>query len=190
MLSSQKTCVNWSRPPEQRRVTDNLDDDANACHEAGHAVAALIRSCELGSVTIEPTDHTLGLTLVTPRTATDRSFVIFAGPWADARSQWPLPTLDGEHYGKTFEESLKRAFWREFHGDGHLYMEALGVEDDQGVIFDREGREWFWSRDDLEPYWPVIQAVAEILIRDRTVTGEAVRHVYESMPPTARTEQC
>jgi hypothetical protein len=179
-------------------VTDDAGDDAqklyiNACHEAGHAIAALMRGGEIDSVSIEPTDETLGLTRITVNEMYG-SFVIYAGVWAEARSQWPLPTLDGVNDGKLFEDYVERAWMTNLHGqggvgDGELYIWALAEEEDNGLLFDREGREIIWGREDLESHWPAIQAVAEMLVRDRTVTGEAVKQVLKNTPTTESAEE-
>ena len=71
-----------------------------ACHEAGHAVAALMRGGgEITSITIEPTADYLGYTWTRIKPF-DRAFIIYAGPWAEARAQWTEPTFDGTGRGR------------------------------------------------------------------------------------------
>lgn len=67
-----------------------------AHHEAGHAVAAVMRGgSRLKSVTIDETVHGDGLTVHTSA-PWDRSFIAWAGPWAEARLRWGDRPLDAE----------------------------------------------------------------------------------------------
>ena len=64
-----------------------------ACREAGHAVAALMRGGgEITSITIEPTADYLGYTWTRIKPF-DRAFIIYAGPWAEARAHGPIRRL-------------------------------------------------------------------------------------------------
>lgn len=96
-----------------------------AHHEAGHAVAALMRGDgELRSITIEPTAAYLGHTGYRGKPC-DAAFVTYAGPWAEARAQWPLPTLEGEDDdGLAFEDYVSGAFPLNADGDGEDFRRA------------------------------------------------------------------
>ena len=67
--------------------------------------------------------------------------------WAEARSEWPLPILDDYDNGKTFDDYVERAWLRNLHGDGFLYMQQLDREEEEGVLFNRQGRELIWSQE-------------------------------------------
>ena len=76
---------------------DHHQRHLTAHHEPGHAVAALMRGGgELVSVTIEPTAEYAGHTGLRSKPF-DIAFVTYAGPWAEARAQWPAEvSLDAE----------------------------------------------------------------------------------------------
>jgi hypothetical protein len=76
-------------------MTDQPDERyLTAHHEAGHAVAALLRGAELTSITIDPTPERAGYTGFRGK-RWDSQFFTYAGPWAEARSQWTEDSLDG-----------------------------------------------------------------------------------------------
>jgi hypothetical protein len=150
--------------------------ELTAHHEAGHAVAALMRGAgELLSITIKASGDAAGRT-VTRHKVFDAAFVTFAGPWAEARAQWPLPTLDGEDdMGCAFGDYLTTAWWANVDGDGDTYEDNLAAEvamygGQWPAIMDPRKREEGWAIE-LEDSWPVIQAIADLLLR-----GECVDH--------------
>jgi len=157
-------------------VTDELY--SIACHEAGHAVAAYVRGGSVDSMTIKPDGDHLGLTVTTLENASDRSFAIYAGLWAETRLVWPLPTLEGECYGRTFEDCIELARLTNPYGDGELYVQSLAFEEYEGGLFVRDAREWTWN-EELENYWPAIKAVADILLRDSTATHADIKSAVE-----------
>ncbi|MFN3004594.1 hypothetical protein [Mycolicibacterium wolinskyi] len=128
-------------------------------HEAGHAVAASMRGgSEPVSVTIEPTDGHLGYTRWCGKPC-DNAFITFAGPWAEARAQWPLPILDGEDTdGATFADYIAAAWLRNRDGDAADYQRATQVDRELlGDHYDEVARESIWQLQ-LERQWSAIQA--------------------------------
>ena len=129
------------RPDHQRHLT--------ACHEAGHAIASLMRGeGDVVSITIEPTPDYLGYTHFRAKPC-DRAFITFAGPWAEARAQWPLPDLDDEDDdGCTFQDYLVVAWMHNADGDLAGYKRA---RDADAAMFGEQfadltfGREEIWS---------------------------------------------
>jgi len=104
----------------------------------------------------------------------DSAFVIYAGPWAEARCQWDQPTLDGEDdEGLTFDDYLTGAWMRNGPGDFADYQRGRAADAElfgpHADLVDR--REETWSFE-LERQWPVIRAVADRLISAGRVTGE------------------
>mgnify|MGYP000415666053 FL=1 len=77
--------------------------------------------------------------------------------------------LEGEHYGRSFEDCIELAWRRNPYGDGELYAEQLRIEESEGGLFVREAREREWN-DELERLWPAIQLIAALLISEETVT--------------------
>jgi hypothetical protein len=146
-----------------------------AHHEAGHAVAALMRGGgELRSITIEPTAAYQGHTGYRGKPC-DSAFVTYAGPWAEARAQWALATLEDEDDdGCTFEDYVTAAFLRNADGDGEQYRRAQEAD---AALYGPEfghlayGREEHWSRE-LEESWPAVQQLAAMLM-DGPVSAEA-----------------
>ena len=161
-----------------------------ACHEAGHAVASLMRGGgTFTSVTIERTDEYLGCTFTRVR-QWDRQFASYAGPWAEARARWPehlridefdpngsefadyiieallLNPPDFEGYKKPKGEAAvaSRRSMEQLYGDKMAEMDAARDE-----IWDRE----------LEDMWPVMLSVAQLLIDDQPVDAELVRALIE-----------
>jgi hypothetical protein len=77
----------------------SLDEDENqnqylaTRHEAGHAVASLgRRRCDVYKIYIVLPD---GFTRhKKPDAAADYAFILYAGPWAQARAQWTQKTIE------------------------------------------------------------------------------------------------
>lgn len=161
------------------------DLELTAHHEAGHAAASVMRGgSELRSITIKPTQDWRGHTLSRMKVF-DAAFIIYGGPWAEARAQWPLDTLDGEDDdGYTFDDHLVGAWLLNHDGDGRAYEQSLRDEAAAlgGFIPDRESREATWSME-LERAWPAIQRMAQLLLDGKPVTDavarEAVEETYE-----------
>ncbi len=143
---------------EERRQT--------AHHEAGHAVAVLSRGeGELKSVTIEPTAEYAGHTGFRSKVF-DSAFIAYAGPWAEARCQWPdnlgLDAHDEE--GLTFDDYVASAWLR--NPDDLADYKASCAADVTAFGYPAhlvELREESWARE-LEDRWPVIRQIAELLL--------------------------
>jgi hypothetical protein len=141
-----------------------------ACHEGGHAVAAYMRGGgEVRSITVESTHEHAGLTH-TRHKPCDAAFIIYAGPWAEARTQWaaelPLDAHDDD--GMTFDDYLLAAWLHNADGDADDYRHAQEL--DAAMLGDGittevlDAREHIWCRE-LEARWPTIQQIAALLIR-------------------------
>lgn len=166
-------------------MTDELEVRTWAAHhEAGHAVATLLRGGALRSVTIDPTVEHWGLTDGTVPTLSG-TFAIHAGPWAEARFRWPLPRQEDDL--DDFSDYVTRV-WRENvagDGDSALFELAREQEEAQGIFYSYSDREAQWDRE-LEQYWPVIEAVAALLLAETTVDGDAVVSLFEEFKPRTK----
>ena len=134
-------------------------------------MAACTRFGEITSITIEATDEYYGLTKF-DAAPMDRTFITYAGPWAEARAQWRKSTLDvTDGDGHTFDDYLDRASNRNRDGD----LEALSqfAVNHPATATEQLERARHWPSE-LERLWPVIQAVAERLLTNTEVTTEIV----------------
>jgi len=154
-------------------------------HEAGHAVATLMTvDNELdgqSTVTVALVDGR-GTGNGNLRVSGDHplqgaAFIVYAGPWAEARVQWdkPVHTLDDTNDdGMSFCGMVKAAFDDAPHfgggSDGDYYDE---LSDSDPSILDNEP---YWSGE-LERAWPVIEKLADAL-RDRLNDAEPEEHPY------------
>ncbi|MEB3023924.1 M50 family metallopeptidase [[Mycobacterium] crassicus] len=138
-----------------------------AHHEAGHAVAAVMRGgTQLHYVNVIQDGDTLGFTHYSGRRC-DEAFIAYAGPWAEARAQWPISDLnDEDDDGCTFPDYVTGAFLTNIDGDAEAYQSALKAEllgpPDPELLTAREG---IWGRE-LQRAWPVVQQVAQLLAAD------------------------
>ncbi|MCV7176136.1 hypothetical protein [Mycolicibacterium sphagni] len=154
-------------PAEERRLT--------AQHEAGHAVAALLRGGgDLVSVTIEPTAKYAGHTGFRSKVF-DSAFITYAGPWAEARCQWPdgLDLESEDDDGLTFDDYVMGAWlrnpddWADYEAACAADVTAFGYPADL-LHF----RETAWCRELEGGPWPVIQQIAELLMRGPVAADE------------------
>lgn len=165
------------RLPERITTQTMIDRQSQrnitAYHEAGHAVAAVLRGGWVGGIDIEP-----DIALKQAGTAQlgsngDRAFVAFAGPWAETRFQWLGERVDEngcDRHGWTFIDRLR-----------------LGLRQNPQDMRACSGAPWRkrlgWA-DELETHWPAIDAIAGLLLRDYNVTTAQVRTAL-NQPETA-----
>jgi hypothetical protein len=152
-----------------------------AHHEAGHVVATCLRGKRLVSVTIEPTDKTYGLT-VYERDGKDDTFLVWAGVWAEARHNWPKPSLhETDSTGREFGDHVIDAWLLNRDGDLDEYT-RLKVAD-PAKFTEQVIQELPWTSE-LEEMWPVIQVVAERLLDRQEVSTEVVTRLIARQKET------
>lgn len=160
---------------EQRRLA--------AFHEAGHAIAAVSRGgSSLRSVNLGTT-HGEGLTLFRAK-GFDAGFIAYAGPWAEARTQWgDEPKEDLNEEGVSFSDyvmgvilsqpddasiiaAAERAFQSMLEGSGEA--RALTIA---------RSEHWGWE---LERAWQAIDALAAVLLSGASINDQIVRTLLEA----------
>jgi len=171
-----------------------------ACHEAGHVVACLMRGGgTFTSVTIERTDEYLGCTF-TRLKQWDNQFVSYAGPWAEARAQWPedLSVDDLDDEGLGLNDYIAIALVAN-PPDRQGYEEPTGalaiairkdLERDRSDEVIRQmdaARDETWDRG-LESMWPVMLSVAHMLMDGQVVNEEVVRSLIDERLSDLREE--
>lgn len=165
------------------------DRELTAFHEAGHAVARYLRGLAIEYVTIIGTEVYRGYTEVPgPQVVRllDSVEIAFAGPWAQARREWPLATLvlppepDGDwpedDAGLTFPDYVMGAILT--GGDGDFAV----IEDARARIGHPVETSWSMTHK-LEPEWPAITAVAHALLDAGTLSGDDVARIVEGVSP-------
>lgn len=137
--------------------------EVTAHHEAGHAVAVLMRGGgRLHYIDMSETADYRGYTHFNAEVF-DIPFITYAGPFAEARAQWPHDDLDGEdEYGRTFGECVAAAFRANADGDFEAYPAALRADPTTLASF-QSRREKSWNIE-LEREWHVIEVVARRLL--------------------------
>lgn len=151
-----------------------------AHHEAGHAAASVMRGgSTFRSVDLTNADGGHGLTLFRAK-ATDHPFIAYAGPWAEARLQWPAGVaLDGEDDdGMTFDDYVDGALLTQPddrqelqpHDDHVAQLRALGVDVEPYAV-------WLIE---LEAAWPAVQSIAARLLDGDVLTDTDVRAHVEA----------
>lgn len=171
-----------------RAAIKTAADSRHAHHEAGHAVAAVARGGYLLEIVLGQADWSNDdLDADTPGYTSHRTepenapFVTFAGPWATA--MWMVendPDVD------SFDDAMEYAWDDSVDGDTAKYGGLVDQLNDEahrlglghvGALWEDE-----WCGE-LEELWPVIRAVAAMLLRGETVTHDvvlaAIRHHTE-----------
>ena len=152
--------------------------ELTAHHEAGHAVATVLRRGKITSININ-LDRTRGEHGETWTSAMqhDQSFITYAGPWAEARSQWTGANLDDvDDGGCTFSDRLATCFELNQYD---LALYNLCVEKyDRGwnpllSQHDLAERAADWSRQ-FETLWPIMCQVAQLLLAEESVTTDII----------------
>ena len=161
-----------------------------AIHEAGHAVAAVMRGGgELTSITIDPTEDYDGHTQIRAKSF-DAGFICYAGIWAEARQKWGMRALDAiDDEGCEFEDYIggvmlcqpedmieviaQEQFWEYLAGLPNFPVEA-GAKDS---FVSKNFQDW---QRELEGMWTVVQSVASRLVRGETVDHDTVYGLVEA----------
>ncbi|MGO9350786.1 MAG: hypothetical protein ACLP3C_08120 [Mycobacterium sp.] len=149
-----------------------------AHHEAGHAVAAVMRGGVVHHLKLgDPTDaglldaerESIGVTRQTSD-SWNVPFMAFAGPWAE----WRLGTETGE----TKDWDL---VWDWLDADSDNGRDALG--DYTLMDYDNltEAQIAIWT-DELERHWPAIVAVAAVAFADYPVNTEVIQAFIDQIP--------
>lgn len=151
-----------------------------AFHEAGHAVAVILRSGTIIAIAIRPdggethhgaTDH-YGADWANP-------FIAYAGPWAEARVQWSRGDIGATTSdGRTFKDFVRLAF--EGSADAATYAAYLPHEEawsQDPPTFEAKTARW---DEELEDHWSVIRAVAAELLSGGTVTHRMVQNMIDA----------
>lgn len=147
-----------------------------AYHEAGHAVAAVLRDgSSLRPLSITSADDypdsTCRLT-----TGRDPGFVAWAGPWSEAYAEW-------------CERPRERGDDEFVFADYHLTVYLSGSHTDWEIVEHnfaslpwaslRAGTERVWGME-LTHMWPAIQQVARWLLVGEPVTNQRVRDLTDA----------
>jgi len=159
------------------------DGDAyvTACHEAGHVNACELRGVKVGRVYINTYD---GRTDFETSGCVDYAFIVYAGPWAEARAGWTEPTIDDavlDATGRSFAAHVAAAFsfntsdWVEYEQEMGGDFSAVS----NAGLAEMFGWEFEWPRmtppeptwpAELEARWPEIQELAtRMLACDRVL---------------------
>jgi len=149
-----------------------MDDlERSAYHEAGHAVATVIRGRKfLRLVSIGASIAHRGNTFHRPSGWND-AFVAWAGPWAQAHAEWNGRPLDGEDEEFALDDHLAAAFLIGGQEDSHIVEQHFASMPWPSM---RSGTERAWSME-LTRMWPAITQVAEWLLDGERVTDQRIR---------------
>ena len=144
-------------------------------------MAAVLRGGTFDSISIEPTVTRHGFIRTRGVKACDADFVTFAGPWAEARADWPALPLDGvDRDGSTFDDYLRASMLanandlRQYVPEHDIPFERFIAEVCGGEVPQiplARDKSWYVE---LETCWPTIQSVADMLMSGVEVTAEAV----------------
>jgi len=142
-----------------------------AYHEAGHAVATVLRDGSyVRPFTITSADDYPDRTChLSP--GRDPGFVAWAGPWAQARAEWCERPLESSGDEFVFADHLLTAYLSGGHTDWLIVEQHFASLPWSSM---RAGTERVWGME-LTRMWPAIQQVAEWLLVGEPVTGQRVR---------------
>jgi hypothetical protein len=177
------------REPDAARLAaiDARASSRHAHHEAGHAVAAVMRGGTLLGVWLGTTDwSTPDGSADTPggclhETALpEQPFVTFAGPWAEA--MW---NLGHEDVIDDFDWAFEIAWENNGGGDTDEYESRVEMlteyAEELGLSPIRRAWESMWA-EELELLWPAVCEVAVMLLGGQQVTHEQVKAVVDRYP--------
>jgi hypothetical protein len=147
-----------------------------AYHEAGHAVAAVLRDgSSVRPFSITSADDYPGSTChLWP--GRDPGFVAWAGPWAQARAEWCERSLDGGGDGVVFADYLLTVHLSGSRTDWLIVEQHFASLPWASM---RAGTERVWGTE-LTRMWPAIQQVAEWLLVGEPVTDQRVRDLTDA----------
>ncbi|MGY1697374.1 hypothetical protein ACI780_20945 [Geodermatophilus sp. SYSU D00814] len=155
------------------------DRELAAWHEAGHAVAAVMRG-DSRLITVGLGDRHGEGTTWRRGAAWDGPFVAYAGPWAEARRTWGDRDLEDEDDdGLTFDDYLLGVLLEQ--RDDAAVLDAASLEARATGLAPERNRqtEMVW-RMELERVWPTIAAVSKALLAGATVTHEHVDRLLDA----------
>ncbi|MGV8908533.1 MAG: hypothetical protein ACOH1Y_06080 [Propionicimonas sp.] len=149
-----------------------MDDlERSAYHEAGHAVATVLRGRKfLRLVSIAASIAHRGNTLNRSPGWND-AFVAWSGPWAQAHAEWSERPLDGDDKGCTLDDDLAAAFLNGGQEDHHIVEQHFASMPWPSM---RSGTERVWAME-LTRMWPAITQVAEWLLGGERVSDQRIR---------------
>jgi hypothetical protein len=151
----------------------------NAHHEAGHAVAAVLRGGVVEHIALgDPTDDGLldahrelvGRTRHTSAPA-DWPFIAFAGPWAE----WRIETERGDADGMDLWDWLDTDWLNQCDDDPFSDYALIGYDDEDGLS---DASLDVWTRE-IEPHWPAIAAVAAAALAGNPVNTAVIAAIIE-----------
>lgn len=155
---------------------------AAAYHEAGHAVAAVLRRAENVVITVD--GYGCGLTTFRAK-RWDVPFIAYAGPWAEYTWFWDHMPDDMRQGATTVAEYLSlNIFSRDAYADavelgdwgpGEYPEDVVTYYDDPfGMRSSGHYSEKVWHDHELPRAWPVIERAARAILQGRQVRGEDI----------------
>ena len=147
-----------------------------AYHEAGHAVAAVLRdgsAVRPFSIT-SADDYPDSTCHLSP--GRDPGFVAWAGPWAQAYAEWCERRLERGGDEFVFADYLLTVYLNGSHTDWVIVEQHFASLPWASM---RAGTERVWGTE-LARMWPAIQQVAEWLLVGEPVTNQRVRDLTDA----------